>query len=116
MRIRVYRYGENPDKTPPHRHVSKSTAARWCDWGTHVMLSPKAIRERYSEPFRALPGRVIPPLIVRDSPDKMPPIELPQVHFVEPQSAALREAHRMVTFRPQTTLPDSHPRERSPES
>ena len=98
MKICVYRYGENPDRVRTPYRVSKSTAGRWCDWGTHIPISPKAIIERYPNPFRAVPGRAIPPLVVRYSPDKMPPIELPQCHFEEPNSAAWREAHRMVTL------------------
>ena len=96
MRVHVYIYGDSIDTLSSHAHVSKSTAVRWVSWGTHAWISRKAIQERYPEPFRTIPNRVIPPLVTRYSPDHMPPLEVAQVHFEEPRSAAWLLAHRTV--------------------
>ena len=98
-RIRVYAFGTHPSRNPPQQIVSKSTARRWIGWSTHEQLNKYAIRERFANPLGISPGQSHQPPPQRwYSPDKLPPVELPHIRFVEPQSDNWRRDHRSVSF------------------
>jgi hypothetical protein len=95
MSIRVYAVNHEPIRHRPIMHVSRSTAAKWLLQQTHEEI-PHTLRAiRMVDPSRRV--RVLPsgPAYI---PERLPPIELPGLHFDEPDSGAWRRAHRLVTL------------------
>ena len=83
---------------PEREHLKKSVALilvrrLYADWEIPgVSIRRRAIRATRlrSEHGPAIPSRYIP--------ERMPPVDVPGVHFEEPKSATWREQHRMVRF------------------
>ena len=100
-RIAVFRRGERTDE-PAKLFISRSTRNRLLRTGRYVVLAKHAIREvvaaqRGVSLFAKPP---VPPHKSAYIPEHMPPVELPGLKFLEPQSVAWKLAHRKIDLSP----------------
>jgi hypothetical protein len=93
MRFRLFGHLDNPQKDRPVQSVSKSTAVKWINLGTHFQIDKQTIQA--IDPAK-VGKRTDTEKGIAYVPDSLPPEELLKIRFREPKTETWMLMHRAV--------------------